>query len=234
LTGELVSVDNCGGPVFVTQNPPVTAIMTLGTNRITLVAFDTHTNFSFCQTEIILTANGPIGIEDHLVTRANQALLFSAADLLTNDIHPDNRLLSSAIGIPSGSTNGGLVAFDGTNILYTPPTNYVGFDSFFYTNQDCAGLKGVGRVLLTVNPFAHPFSLLSISQGGNDPDRVTTIIMQGLPGFAYRLQRTTNLSDLNTVWIDLSVRIVPAGGANTVAFYDTNPPSPAFYRAKQP
>ena len=70
-----------------------------------------------------------------------------------------------------------------------------------------------------------------------DGDRILTIHSSGLPGYAYQLQRATNLTTSNTFWLDLGTVVAGTNENNRgeLIFQDTNPPTPAsFYRTKQP
>ena len=236
LTHQLVVSDNCNGPLTVTQNPTPASLLSLGTNLITFLVLDGASNAASCQAQIVLTANPPVANPDSLSTTINAGLTLLARDLLTNDVDPDQRSLLGGMALPTSSTNGGQVRFDGTNIVFTPPTNYVGLDAFSYTNQDCSGLRSVGQVLITINPVPHPFSVRLLSVQTNASVRVSALLLSGAPGYTYRLQRTQQPARSNTLWLDVALVTTSQDPTNSglARFFDTNPPSPAFYRTKQP
>jgi hypothetical protein len=235
LTGEVLAIDNCSGVTLV-QTPPTSAILNLGNNIVTILALDAHGNQSGCRTEVVLAADPPRAEPDKFETMANIPLALPASALLGNDTHPDHRPIVDIAGVTPTSTNGGSVKFDGANIVYVPKTNFIGVDAFTYTNVDCAELEGISQVIVSVNPLKHSFRLASISVIDASSNTVTTLQLQGLPNFTYRLQRTTKLLGLDTVWTD--VALAKSGtsdpSSGVAIFYDTNAPSQSYYRAKQP
>jgi hypothetical protein len=76
-------------------------------------------------------------------------------------------------------------------------------------------------------------SLLSVAVQTNSG---TTILVKGVPGSTYTLQRTTHLLPTGTIWTNLASATASAEGANSgsVLFSDTNAPSTSFYRVRQP
>src|SRR5262249_34159567 len=121
-------------------------------------------------------------------------------------------------------------------LLYSPPTNYVGLDAFSYTNRDCAGLTSFAQVLVSINPLPHPFTLTAFPVQVTSNGLVSPLLLQGIAGYTYTLQRANAWSGSDAVWSNVAGGTPGTDPTNsgTIFFYDTNPPSPSFYRAKQP
>jgi hypothetical protein len=75
--------------------------------------------------------------------------------LLTNDTDADGDLLVIQ-SVATTSVRGGMVQFNGTNILYTPPASFVGTDGFSYTISDGHGGTATATVVVTVRPPNRP------------------------------------------------------------------------------
>jgi YD repeat-containing protein len=101
-----------------------------------------------------VTNQNPTAVTDTKTTPKNTALAFNP---LTNDTDPESQTLtiSSVVTAPSHGTavkNG-----PGTQITYTPTTNYTGADSFTYAISDGNGGTNTGTVNFTVtNPNTAP------------------------------------------------------------------------------
>jgi YD repeat-containing protein len=96
---------------------------------------------------VSMVVNGPpVATTDTKTTNKNTALAF---DPRTNDTDPNGDSLTvTAVTSPSHGTavkNGG-----GTQVTYTPTTNYTGADSFTYTLSDNNGATATGTVNFTV------------------------------------------------------------------------------------
>jgi hypothetical protein len=235
LIAEIVATDNCGS-LTITQAPPPSTRLNIGTNLVTFRATDSHGNNAMCQSVIVLAANPPLAAPDNIQTTVNTSVSITPASVLANDSSPDSRPILGLAGVNGSSTNAGLVTYDGTNIIYQPPANYIGVDAFRYTNSDCAGLIGIGLVTVAVNPIPHNFSLSFLSVNTIPSGSVNNLRLQGLPGFVYRLQRASDLTAQPVVWTSVAVGATSTNAADpcTLIFHDTNAPSPCFYRAKQP
>jgi len=61
LRAEVLATDNCGGQIAVTQTPLPGAMLSLGTNLITLVALDTQSNAASWRLELVVNANSSFG-----------------------------------------------------------------------------------------------------------------------------------------------------------------------------
>jgi autotransporter-associated beta strand protein len=76
----------------------------------------------------------------------------------------------------------GSAVLDGSNIVYTPATDYSGSDSFSYTVSDGNGGSATASVSLTVNKSAQSitFGSLSSKNYGDDPFQLSAISSSGL------------------------------------------------------
>ena len=153
----------------------------------------------------------------------NQPLTLLVATLLANDVDPDGDPLTLA-SVSTLSTNGGGVSLAGTNVTYSPRTNYTGYDHFGYTVSDLRGgsANGTVEVFVASGPLP-PANHASVSI---EPGSVQ-LQFSGLPGRTYEVQRSTDL--LN--WTVLQTIAVPAHGI--LNFNDVLPPlAGAFYRTR--
>lgn len=97
--------------------------------------------------------------EDFTSADKNAALQIGAAELLANDRDLDGDSLR-VVAVAGVSANGGAVAMNdnGTQadpaddfLVYTPPTDFLGDDSFQYTIRDSFGWSAVATVTVTVS-----------------------------------------------------------------------------------
>ncbi|MBS1964597.1 MAG: tandem-95 repeat protein [Chloroflexi bacterium SZAS-1] len=91
----------------------------------------------------------PTARPDSASTRSSAPLLIPASALLANDsdIEGDGLFLSA---VSTTSQHHGALAFDGTNVRYTPPIGVSGPDVFTYTVSDGHGGSAVGTVTVDV------------------------------------------------------------------------------------
>ena len=149
--------------------------------------------------------------------------------VLANDTDADNDPLS-IIGVNSNSVTGGTVTLNGRSIFYTPPGGTNSSDAFNYTLSDghCGGTT-VGTVLVDVRNDSNPASTAVIERLADGSMRV---IFDGMPGTAYRVQRTDSLLMPN--WQDVAT--LAADQFGTYVFVDppgTNAPT-RYYRSVSP
>jgi CSLREA domain-containing protein len=104
-------------------------------------------------TAVSLTVNSvndlPIAANDTASTAANTALIIPVAMLLSNDSDPEGDPLTIS-DVRGNSARGGRVMLSGSNVVYTPPTNFNGVDSLIYTLSDGNGGATSGTVTVTV------------------------------------------------------------------------------------
>ena len=155
------------------------------------------------------------------------ALRLSISSLLadfTSDVDGDGRALLST----PASTNGSSITTNTSYILFSPTNNFA--ESFAYVVRDTRAYRAGDTVRtatnwITVNVTNAVSAAQSISTSGSG----IVIRLAGVPGFAYDVERATNLSGS---WTLLLTTNAPAGGVWQVT--DPNPPSPTgFYRTKQ-
>ena len=155
------------------------------------------------------------------------ALRLSISSLLANytsDVDGDGRALVST----PASTNGSSITTNTSYILFSPTNNFA--ESFAYVVRDTRAYRAGDTVRtatnwITINVTNAVSAAQSISTSGSG----IVLRLAGVPGFAYAVERATNVSGPWTVLITTNA---PAGGVWQVT--DPNPPSPTgFYRTKQ-
>jgi len=132
----------------------------------------------------------------------------------------------SITAVNAASAQGGTVSLVSGTITYTPPTNYVGSDSFTYTIADTFGATASGTVQITV----------TTSTSGNPTYNITGAVISGgitlkgagIPNRTNVVQRTTSMSPPIT-WTPIGTNVAGANGL--WQFTDPNPSNPAFYRS---
>jgi autotransporter-associated beta strand protein len=146
------------------------------------------------------------------------ALAAAAAD-------PDGDALT-VTGVSAASTNGIVLATDGTSIIYSNRASVS--DQFSYTLSDGHGGSATG-VASIVNLGGSPSASFAAVPGFSGP--AVQLHFAGTPGWTYYLERSTNLVGWKTIWTN----VAPAGGAFDYSddFHDLGAPvAPAFYRLR--
>jgi hypothetical protein len=95
----------------------------------------------------------PTAGPDNVTTAEDTPLTFAASDLLVNDGPgaPEESAQNLSVAAVSGaSAQGGTVAIVAGQITYTPPTNFVGVDTFTYTLEDDGSPTGQTQGTVTV------------------------------------------------------------------------------------
>lgn len=126
-----------------------------------------------------------------------------------------------------GSSNGGTAVLQPAAILYTPPAEFSGTDTFAVTISDAGGASVIATVTVTVGPApgagglgVNPPVLTAL------PDGRMEIVFQGIPGRSYTVQRSVSGLDH---WTTLAT--IAADAAGRLSFIDDSPPpGSAFYR----
>jgi len=224
-----------GQGVTVTNDAP--AQFPVGVTVVTWTATDVLSNVVTCPQLVTVTAPGPHPGNHAVGTMANTPQTMPVLKMLANDTHPLGKAMQltgvAASGLGSAvavSTNNGEVI-----ITYTPPPDYIGSDSFTYTNTDSCGVSAVGTVAVTVTASGSFFNLVSIDSASVGANTVVTVVARGIPGGSYALQHAAALS-ASAAWGDLQTRTAGSSGTNfgVVVFTLTNPPSPSYYRTRTP
>jgi len=180
-------------------------------------------------TTISLSApNSPPQPSDDLVgTTKNQPVEVAVAKLLANDTDPDGNPLT--LGLPSAaSSQGGGVALETDIVRYTPPTDYVGDDTFLYRVSDGQGGEASANVLVDIREGPSPnLNIISIERSATG---AVSLKLIGLPGLHYSIQFSEDLAG----WIDLAE--VTAGLNGEIDFVDQRPvmPPAGYYRLVYP
>lgn len=97
------------------------------------------------------TGNTPIAIDDFVLTRQNQSVVFNP---LAND-SDDGELSLSNLRIVSGPSNGAVTMVE-NGLRYDPDNDFTGSDSFVYAIVDDDGLEAQGLVEITVGETLIP------------------------------------------------------------------------------
>lgn len=151
-----------------------------------------------------------------------------------------SELLTNVASLPAGgdtfaltavgaSTNGATITTNGTYIFFTPGTGSSSNsnESFTYTVADARGGSATG--LITINVLSAVGGPQTITVSGS----TATVNFAGIPGYAYAVQRSTNLVS----WVTLFTTNAPTAGLFnfTDDFSDLGgPPASAYYRTAQP
>jgi hypothetical protein len=137
---------------------------------------------------------------------------------------PDgDRLTISAVGSPS--TKGGTVALATDNVTYTPPSGFVGSDTFTVSITDGRGGSVTGTLTAIVSAppsggSSNGANLVNISAGAGG----ITFTFYGIPSQVYDIQRSTTL----TSWTTIATRTASITGK--ILYTDTTPLPAAYYR----
>lgn len=94
----------------------------------------------------------------------------NSMSVLANDFVLPGSATGWSVTAVSGSTYGGTATVSGVNVLYTPPTDFVGEDQFTYTVSD--GLGGTGSAIVKVQVGSLPSlpDLFTVLSGSTDND----------------------------------------------------------------
>ncbi|MEZ6114529.1 MAG: Ig-like domain-containing protein, partial [Pirellulaceae bacterium] len=102
----------------------------------------------------------PTTTNDNATATEDTALTIAATTLTSNDSPGPNEATQTLtiVSVSGASAQGGTVALNGTNVVYTPPANYFGSDSFTYVIEDNGTTanqpdpkRATGTVNVTVN-----------------------------------------------------------------------------------
>lgn len=166
-------------------------------------------------------------VNDTLGAWQNTNTIVAASVLTANDIwaaiYP-----ATITNVTYTGTNGGAVLLAGTNVIYTPASNYVGSDVFTYTIADGHGGTAVGSLAVSVQ-----------EGGGNPPSSIGGIIIEGgtvklsfrgVPLRTYQVQATESLVTPN--WQTLGT--ATASRTGVITYQDTPPGGSGtrFYRIR--
>jgi alpha-tubulin suppressor-like RCC1 family protein/subtilisin-like proprotein convertase family protein len=104
------------------------------------------------------------------------------------------------------SASGGTAEINGSTIVYTPPVDFTGSDSFTYTVRDSRGASSQGTVSVTVTAASgNGLNIINVSVA---PGGAATIQCAGIPGVSYVLEASTDLVQ----WTQLTSATAGANG----------------------
>jgi len=171
----------------------------------------------------------PAAVVDTLGAVVNTPANVPTLQVLTNDIDADGDLLN-VTNVSATSAQGGTLLLSGATITYTPPTNYVGTDSFTYTVGDAFGGTGTGTASVIVHSLADVVQRvirMAALPGGN-----VTLTFGGIPGQSYLVQATTNLTA--GLWSTIGTNEANADAWFLFIDSDTGQHPHRFYRSVTP
>ncbi len=220
---SVTATDLCSGSLPVVSAPAPGSVFAIGTTTVNSTAVDASGNVATCSFTITVVSNSPpVAANTAMGAVENHPRKLLLDKLLGNCSDPDGDVLSVSAVSPA-STNGGTVTLTATNVIYLPPTNYIGTDLFTYTVSDGRGGYATASVIVQVTSE----NALSFNRIGSIKVNFSgvTITFAGIPGDTYSVQRTTDMK----TWTVIGSFTVPDNGI--AQFTDTQPPAgEAFYR----
>jgi hypothetical protein len=230
----VVAADSCGpisyqwtragNPLLVETNAIFTIknaqLTDVGTYEVVL----SNSTGSVTSLVATLTVNrAPIAFLRGVATVKNQSVGMTFEQLIGPGYDPDWDPL--AITVSATSSNGGIVSLTNINVVYSPPTDFTGVDSFDYTLNDGRGGTASAPVQVLVVPSPLPsenqMAIIRVNNG-------FLIRFMGSPGTQYSVQRSTDLEN----WTKLES--IAASIFGIVEYEDDNaPPSATFYRMER-
>jgi hypothetical protein len=217
-----------GTEVAAGGSVPMTLIFQPGASGTRNASLTLQSNDADGVYQITLTGTGntaPTFAGYSVATPWQTAASISLGKLLSKAADADGDTLTVTAAGPN-SAQGGTAVLQSGSILYTPPANFSGSDTFSVTLADPHGATVSGTVTVGVAP--NPTS----GGVGVNPPQITmlgngdaSVGSQGIPGRTYMVQRSTDLS----YWTTIGTTVAASNGV--VTFIDENPPpGSAFYR----
>ncbi|MCA9191340.1 MAG: tandem-95 repeat protein [Planctomycetales bacterium] len=139
----------------LTYSPPANFF---GTDFVTYTIQDNKGLQSTATVTITVTAVNDAPIANDDVVSVDEETTNNSLLLLQNDSPGPNETDALTITQVSATTNGGTVtiATGGGSVLYTPPTGFIGQDTFTYTMRDAGGLTDSATVTVNVEATVLP------------------------------------------------------------------------------
>jgi len=154
------------------QGTKLTMILEPGLHYVAVQAIDAGFAGGAWSQEIAIVVDGseiaPLANDDQYRVEINTT---STLDLLDNDFDPGDQF-----AITSLSGGVGTIVNEGSHVIYTPPANFLGQDSFAYTITDSTGHSATADVQIEV--YALPSA--RSDQFSLHPDRAHTVAAPGI------------------------------------------------------
>jgi hypothetical protein len=126
----------------------------------------------------------PVANADVISTSINTPISFNPAALALNDFDPNDLPLNVIALGPKSAQNGSITTSSGI-VTYTPPTNFLGNDTFTYMVSDGQSTPAIGAVLVTVGGA---WLSLEVVSGPAIVNGNFVMWMTGLPGLTYTIE----------------------------------------------
>ncbi len=169
----------------------------------------------------------PTTVNDSMERPIGSSMKVDQQKITGNDSDIDGDTLN-IIAVGSPTEHGATVIFGEGIILYTPPANFNGSDSFTYTISDGQGGIATGTVLVKVRPAqtgsAQPSSSTLLPNGNR------LLKFYGVPEFTYAIQASTD----SVNWTNLGTSITAPNGIYEFEDITTASFPNRTYRAIQP
>ena len=179
-----------------------------------------------CVMDYSLTNHAPVGGSNQVSAVKNKTITLPAVDLLTKAFDADGDVLFvSAVNV--SSSNGGLLSLSGNLISFSPASNFVGQDQFYYTLTDSQGAQAQGTVGVNVIDANIP-AANALSVNLTVYNRL--LMYSGISGHSYVFQYA---NALNGTWYDLSTPF-SVSGPSCIQYNDPSSLTNAmrFYRVR--
>jgi hypothetical protein len=114
----------------------------------------------------------------------------SWADALALDQSGNVFITGTHVDGGSGNYDFATLKYSGGNVVYTPPTNFTGTDSFTYVVMDSLGQTATSTVTLAVSPLPPP----TTSQAPRVANGNFVAHFSGVPGGTYQIEFLTDFT----------------------------------------
>ncbi len=154
----------------------------------------------------------------------NRVTTFPTANILASSSDPNGDLLT-VFSVGPVSDHGGFAQLAGSGVVYTPPLNYLGIDSFSFTVSDGRGGTAVGLVSVQISDpnsiWNNPITIINSGSGGYQ------IQFTGLPERRYQLEFSAKVTG---PWAALGNPITADSRGGIVVADTTQPEATRYYR----
>jgi len=206
-----------GNNLLITPLPGAT-----GSAAITVSANDSESTTEL-RFQVTITNSPPVATDDQITTFGAE-MRIDPGQLTANDTDPDGDAVT-LVSVSPQSEAGGTVQFAGGAVIYIPPAQFAGGDSFTYTIKDTSGAVTTGVVRLRTGA-ASRMELLTLEGG-------TTLVLKitGAPNSSYQV-----LSSQDTrTWVPVAQGTGTSDGKGEAEFrVSTRSGRLEFYRVEWP